>query len=135
MEDLRTDDAVEGVGGDVVRLGEVGDDRGGRMRVVQVEDVQLRNRCPAVPVGVGVVSKLEAVSANIRAELLEELLQVVAMERLAAIEPPDVAEWLDVEAETQPRARCPGQCRRPLDRSPCRVRKDGLRGLSQEPHR
>src|SRR4029453_1603833 len=109
MKELRADDAVEGAGGDVVRLGEIGDDCRRGMRAVEGEDVQLRDGVAAEPVGVGIVSKLETAAVDVRSELVEELLQIVAMEGQAAIEPPHIAQRLDVEAETQSGIRRAGE--------------------------
>jgi hypothetical protein len=86
LERLRHDHAVEGIRRDVRRVGEIADEGRARIRIVDVEDVSLRHAAFAEDARVIVVFDLEHVSADIVRVRAQELLDVIAIDRPAAIE-------------------------------------------------
>ena len=94
VQRLRYDDAVEGPIGDLRSVGEVADDRGGRIAAVDVEHVPPGRTIAAVAARVFVVSDLERPAGDVSPVRLEEALDVVTVDRQAAVVPELVADGL-----------------------------------------
>ena len=87
VQRLRHDDAVEGCVGDLRSLSEVSDDRGGWIAVVDVKHVPSCRTLPAETAGVLVVSDLESPAGDVTSISLQEALDVVPVDRQAAVVP------------------------------------------------
>ena len=113
VQRLRHDDAVEGPIGDLRSVGEVADDRGGRIAAVDVEHVSPGRTIAAVAARVFVVSDLERPAGDVSPVRLEEALDVVTVDRQAAVVPELSADGLEAAAG---RPSPTGSCR---ERSSC----------------
>jgi hypothetical protein len=82
---MSADDAVESITTDVVRLRQVSDNCGERIRIINVKYIQLLDRCAAEPRRIPRILKLKAVAAYIAGELPQELLKIIAIDRQAPI--------------------------------------------------
>src|SRR5262249_41989682 len=102
LQRLREQEAVESVGRDGVRGGEVGDDRRVTVRRDNVEDVLLSD-VDAEALRVLRVLDLEHAAPNRRAVLVQEALDEIAVDRRSAIEAKAVAERRGPAKGPQPR--------------------------------
>ena len=102
---------------------EVADDRGGRIAAVDVEHVPSGRAIAAVAARVLVVSDLECPAGDVAPVRLEEALDVVAVDRQAAVVPELAADGLEAAAgRPSPTAVCAGPCSPPQARGSGRTR-------------
>src|SRR5262245_60797222 len=101
LERLCEDEAIEHVGRHGVCGAEIGDDRRLRIRGSDVEYIPMLN-ADAESFRIRAVSDLQDATTDIVPVLLQELLNVVAVDRRAAVESPRVAERGRPSKSTQP---------------------------------
>src|SRR6266568_1541418 len=78
VQDEGADDAVEPVAGNVIGLGEIGDDGGEGVRVIDMQEVDLVDGRLSEACRVPVRAELQAVTADVGGVVLQKLLGVVA---------------------------------------------------------
>ena len=87
LQRLCEDEAIEPFGLEVGSIREIGHDGGVRVRAVEVEDVDARHPRAEAP-KVAVAADLEACPADVPPVLIEERLDVIAVDRQPAVEAP-----------------------------------------------
>jgi peptidoglycan/xylan/chitin deacetylase (PgdA/CDA1 family) len=108
LERLRTDEAVEGIGRNTAGRGEVGDDGCSRIRLVDVDHIGAGDAGTKLLCVTGILY-FEDTPADVGAVVVEEALDVVAVDRRAAVGAPVITQRRGAPQHAEPRPASRGE--------------------------
>ncbi len=93
QENLGANDAIKGVGGNLVSIAQVRNN--GCVRIIggEMEHIQLLYFVASKSAGIGIVEKIQHTPAHVVCILFEKLLNVVAVDNLTPTPTPVLIEW------------------------------------------